>query len=61
MGGIQCSMETVTTLSDMPDDPHSEISGDTRKMTDQQFTRPTHASVGEDFMGLEDTLNDVLQ
>ncbi len=46
---------------DMPDDPHSEISGNTRRMMDQQFTRPTHTSVGEDFMGLEDTLNNVLQ
>jgi hypothetical protein len=46
---------------DMPDDPHGEISGNTRRMMDQQFTRPTHASIGEDFMGLEDTLNNVLQ
>ncbi len=28
---------------------------------DQQFACPTYASVGKDFMGLEDTLNDVLQ
>jgi hypothetical protein len=45
---------------DMPDDPLDEISGNTRRMMDQQFARPTHASIGEDFMGLEDTLNDVL-
>ncbi len=46
---------------DMPDDPHGEISGNTRRTMDQQFAHPTHASVGEDFMGLEDTLNDVLR
>ncbi len=46
---------------DMPDDPHGEISGNTRRMMDQQFARPTHASVGKDFMVLKDTLNDVLQ
>ncbi len=46
---------------DMPDDPHSEISGNTRRMMDQQFARPTHASIVKDFMGLEDTLNNVLQ
>jgi hypothetical protein len=46
---------------DMPDNPHSNISGDTRRMMDQQFARPTHVSIGKDFMGLEDTLNDVLQ
>jgi hypothetical protein len=45
----------------MPDKPHGEISGDTRRMMDQQFACPTHASVGKDFMGLEDTLNNVLQ
>ncbi len=28
---------------------------------DQHFTHPTHASVGKDFMGLEDTLNNVLR
>ncbi len=28
---------------------------------DHQFACPAHASVGKDFMGLEDTLNDVLQ
>jgi hypothetical protein len=28
---------------------------------DQQFARPTHTSVGKDFMDLEDTLNNVLQ
>jgi hypothetical protein len=46
---------------DMPDNPHGEISGDTRRMMDQQFARPTHASIGKDFMGLEDTLKDVLR
>jgi hypothetical protein len=30
-------------------------------MMDQQFAHPTQASVGKDFMGLEDTLKDVLQ
>jgi hypothetical protein len=46
---------------DMPDDPHREIRGNTRMMIDQQFARPTHASIGKDFMGLEDTLNNVLR
>jgi hypothetical protein len=46
---------------DMPDDPHGEISSNTRRMIDQQFVHPTHASAGEDFMGLENTLNNVLQ
>jgi hypothetical protein len=46
---------------DMPDDLHGRISGDTWRMMDQQVAHPTHASVGLDFMGLEDTLNDVLQ
>ncbi len=46
--------------SAMPDALHGEISGNTWKMMDQQFTHPTHASVGKDCMGLEDTLNDVL-
>jgi hypothetical protein len=48
---------------DMPDDPHGEISGNIRRMMDQQFAHPTQASVGKDFMGLEleDTLKDVLQ
>jgi hypothetical protein len=45
----------------MLDDLHSDISGDTWKMTDQQFAHPTHTSVGKDFMGLEDTLNNVMQ
>ncbi len=44
---------------DMPDNPHREISGNTRRMMDQQFACPTHASIGEDFMGVEDTLNNV--
>ncbi len=44
---------------DMLDDPHGEISGNTRRMRDQHFAHPTHASVGKDFMGLEDTLNNV--
>ncbi len=46
---------------DMPDDLHGKISGDTWRMMDQQFARPTHASVGKDFMGLEDTLNNFLR
>ena len=46
---------------DMPDYPHAEISGNTRRMMDQQFARPTHASISKNFMGLEDTLNDILQ
>ena len=46
---------------DMPDDPYGEISGNTRRMMDQQFARSTHASIGEDFIGLEGTLNNVLQ
>ncbi len=40
---------------DMPDNPHSKISGNSRRRMDQQFTRPAHASIDEDFMGLEDT------
>ncbi len=28
---------------------------------DKQFAHPTHNSAGKDFMGLEDTLNDVLK
>jgi hypothetical protein len=31
---------------DMPDNPHEEIGGDTRKMMDQHFACPTHTSVG---------------
>jgi hypothetical protein len=46
---------------DMPDNPCGEISGNTRRMMDQQFAHPTHASIGKDFMGLENTLNNVLQ
>jgi hypothetical protein len=46
---------------DMPDIPHGKISGNTRRMMDQQFAHPTHVSVGKDFMGLEDTLNKILQ
>ncbi len=42
---------------DMPDD----LSGNTRRMMDQLFARSTHASISKDFMGLEDTLNNVLQ
>jgi hypothetical protein len=45
----------------MPNDLHGKISDSTRKMMDQQFACPTHASEGEDFMGLEDTLNDILR
>ncbi len=46
---------------DMPDNPHGEIGGNTRRMLDQHFAHPTHANVGKDFIGLEDTLNNVLQ
>ncbi len=57
--------ESDDTISDqdldMPEDPHSEISGDTRRMMDQQSACLTHASIGKDFMGLEDTLNNVLR
>ncbi len=45
----------------MPEDPHLEISGNTKRMMDQQFACHTQVSIGEDFMGLEDTLNNVLQ
>jgi hypothetical protein len=45
----------------MPDDLHCKISDNTQKMMDQQFAHPTHTSVGEDFIGLEDTLNNVLR
>ena len=44
----------------MPDDPHGKISGNTRRMMDQQFACPTHVSIGKDFMSLEDTLNNAL-
>jgi hypothetical protein len=44
----------------MPNDLHSEISDNTRKMMDQQIAHPTHASVGKDFMGLEDTPKDIM-
>ncbi len=54
-------MPFPSKILDMPDNPHGEISGNTRRMMDQQFAYPTHASIGKDFMGLEDTLNDVLQ
>ncbi len=30
----------------MPDDPHGKISGNTRRMMDQQFARPTQVRVG---------------
>jgi hypothetical protein len=39
----------------MLDKLHGKISD-----MDQQFSHPTHASGGEDFMGLEDMLNDIL-
>ncbi len=56
------SDDTVSNQDlDMPDDPHGEISGNTRRMMDQHFAHPTHASISEDFMGLEDTLNNILQ
>jgi hypothetical protein len=47
--------------SAMPDESQGKISDNTRRMMDQQFACPTHTSVGKDFMGLEDTLNDVLR
>jgi hypothetical protein len=45
----------------MLDNLHGEISGNTRRMMDQQFAYFTHASIGEDFMSLGDTLNNVLR
>jgi hypothetical protein len=63
--GLMLNGDSDDTVSnqdlDMLDNPHGEISGNTRRMMDQQFTRPTHASVGRDFMDLEDTLNNVLR
>jgi hypothetical protein len=47
--------------SAMLDDLLGKITDDTWKMMDQQFARPTHTSVGKDFMALEDTLNDILR
>jgi hypothetical protein len=29
-----------------PDNPHGKISGNTSRMMDQQFARPTHVSIG---------------
>ncbi len=56
------SEDTVSNQDlDMLDNPHSEISVNTRRLMDQHFSHPTHASVGKDFMGLEDTLTNVLQ
>jgi hypothetical protein len=56
------SDDTVSNQNlDMPEDPHREISGNTKRMMDQQFARPTHTSIGKDFIGLEDTLNNVLR
>jgi hypothetical protein len=45
----------------MPDDLHGKINDNTWKMMAQQFACPTHASVGKDFMGLKDTLNNLLR
>ncbi len=45
---------------DMPDNLHSEISGNILRMMDQQFACLTQVSIGKDFMGLEDTLSNVL-
>jgi hypothetical protein len=45
----------------MLDDLHSEQSNNTWKIMDQWFACPTHPGVGEDFMGLENTLNNVLR
>jgi hypothetical protein len=65
MGGIRCNGKDKDSNSDqdlvMLDELHSEISDNTWRMMDQQLARPTHASEGKDFMGLEDTLNNVLQ
>ncbi len=47
--------------SAMPDELHGEISDNTWWMMDQQFACPTHSSESKDFMGLEDTLNNVLR
>jgi hypothetical protein len=46
---------------DMPDNLQGEISGNTWRMMDQQFAHPTHPSIGKDFMGLDDTLNNVVR
>jgi hypothetical protein len=45
----------------MPDELQVKISDHTWQMMYKQFARPTHASVGKDFIGLEDTLNDKLR
>jgi hypothetical protein len=45
----------------MPDELHAEISDNSWWMMDQQSASLTHASEGEDFMGLEDTLNNKLR
>ncbi len=45
----------------IPDKWQGKISDDTRRMMDQQFFHPAHTSEGNDFMGLEDILNDVLR
>jgi hypothetical protein len=60
---LDCKDEDSNSNQDstMLDDLHSKISEDTQKMMDQQFARPTHTSVGKDFMSLEDTLNDILR
>jgi hypothetical protein len=47
--------------SAMPDELQGKISGNTWRMMDQQFAQFTHASEGKDFMGSEDTLNDVFR
>ncbi len=45
------SDDTVSNQDlDMLDDPHGEISGNTKRMMDQQFAHPTHASVGKDWV-----------
>ncbi len=46
--------------SAMPDELHGKISDNTQRMMDQQFARPTHTSECKGFVGLEDTLNNVL-
>jgi hypothetical protein len=46
---------------EMMDKLNGKISDDIWRIMDQQFARPTHASEGKYFIGLEDTLNAVLK
>jgi hypothetical protein len=45
----------------IPDELQGKISEDTWRMMDQQFAHPTDVSEDKYFMGLEDTLNDILR